>query len=77
MSKVKRQHYVPQFLLKKFADEHGRLNVYVRGKGSVFQARPDGMAFQRYYNAVKNHSGELDTQTIEKELSQIEVISPT
>ncbi|MCH2249580.1 MAG: DUF4238 domain-containing protein [Cognatishimia sp.] len=72
MSKVKRQHYVPQFLLNKFADEQGKLSVYLRGKGLSRQARPDGMAFQRYYNAAKNDAGEIDTQTIEKELSQIE-----
>lgn len=72
MSKVKRQHYVPQFLLKNFADEHGKLSIYLRGKGLARQAQPDGMAFQRYYNAAKNESGEIDTQTVEKELSQIE-----
>ncbi|MEP0942232.1 MAG: DUF4238 domain-containing protein [Rhizobiaceae bacterium] len=72
MSKVKRQHYVPQFLLKRFADDGGRLSVYVRSKGLTFRSRPDGMAFQRYYNAAKKDSGELDTQTVEKELSRIE-----
>ena len=72
MSKVKRQHYVPQFLLKEFADDGGKLSVFVRGKGIAFQARPDGMAFQRYYYAAKNDSGKIDSQTVEKELSQIE-----
>ena len=72
VSKVKRQHYVPQFLLKNFVDEQGKLSVYLRGEGLARQARPDGMAFHRYYNAAKNETGEIDTPTVEKELSQIE-----
>lgn len=72
LSKVKRQHYVPQFLLRGFADDDQKLSVFVRSKGLSFRASPKDVACQRYYNAVKLESGEIDTQTIEKELSQIE-----
>lgn len=72
LSKVKRQHYVPQFLLRGFADEDEKLSVFVRSKGLSFRASPKDVACQRYYNAAKLESGEIDTQTIEKELSQIE-----
>jgi len=72
LSAVKRQHYVPQFLLREFLNGDGKLSVYVRGKGHSFRAAPENVACQRYYNAAKLDSGEIDTQTIEKELSQIE-----
>ena len=69
---MKRQHYVPQFLLRAFSDDAEKLSVFVRGKGLAFRASPKDVACQRYYNAAKLDSGEIDTQTIEKELSQIE-----
>jgi len=69
---VKRQHYVPQFLLRGFAGSDEKLSVFVRSKGLSFRASPKDVACQRYYNAAKLDSGEIDTQTIEKELSQIE-----
>ncbi|WP_190238248.1 DUF4238 domain-containing protein [Cereibacter johrii] len=72
LSEVKRQHYVPQFLLKRFADNDGKLSVFVRTRGLSHRASPKDVACQRYYNAAKLESGEIDTQTIEKELSLIE-----
>lgn len=48
------------------------LSVFARGKGHVFRSAPDGVAVQRYYNAAKLESGEIDTQSIEKKLSTIE-----
>lgn len=72
LSKVKRQHYVPQFLLRRFVDNDEKLSVFVRTQGLSHRASPKDVACQRYYNAAKLDSGEIDTQTIEKELSQIE-----
>ena len=72
MSKVRRQHYVPQFLLRGFSGENNKLSVFTRGKGFSFRATPKDVACQRYYNAAKSETGDIDTQTIEKELSQIE-----
>jgi hypothetical protein len=72
LCKVKRQHYVPQFLLRKFAGDNEKLSVFTRSLGLSFQASPKDVACQRYYNAAKLESGEVDTQAIEKELSRIE-----
>ena len=72
MSKVKRQHYVPRFLLAGFAGEDGKLSVFGRGRGFWFRAEPEKVAFQRYYHAERTEAGEIDTQRIENELSQIE-----
>ena len=72
MSKVKRQHYVPQFLLRKFANDDEKLSVFTRNERLSFRASPKDVACQRYYNAAKLESGEIDTQTVEKELSRIE-----
>ncbi|WP_243651996.1 DUF4238 domain-containing protein [Primorskyibacter sedentarius] len=73
---MKRQHYVLQFLLRAFSDDTEKLSVFVRGKGLSFRASPKDVACQRYYNAAKLDSGEVDTQTIEKELSQVEGAGP-
>ena len=44
----------------------------MRGKDQSFRAAPKDVACQRYYHAAKLDNGDIDTQTIEKELSQIE-----
>jgi hypothetical protein len=72
MSKVKRQHYVPRFLLAGFAGEDGKLSVFGRERGCWFRAEPENVAVQRYYHAERTEAGEIDTQRIENELSQIE-----
>lgn len=72
MNDVKRQHYVPRFLLKRFSGTDEMLSVFARGQGHVFRSAPDGVAVQRYYNAAKLESGEVDTQTVEKKLGTIE-----
>lgn len=72
MSTVKRQHYVPQFLLRGFTDDNDSLTVYQRGKGLLTRNSTDNVALQRYYYATTNKAGEIDTQTVESRLSQIE-----
>lgn len=66
MSKVKRQHYVPRFLLENFADEKGMLSVFGRGRGLRFRANPEGVANQKYYYAQRTNGGETDTQRLRK-----------
>ncbi|WEZ83430.1 DUF4238 domain-containing protein [Rhizobium sp. 32-5/1] len=72
MNDVKRQHYVPRFLLRRFSGTDEMLSVFARRQGHVFRSAPEGVAVQRYYNAAKLVSGEIDTQTIEKKLGTIE-----
>lgn len=72
MSTVKRQHYVPRFLLNNFTDQDGKIYVFTRQKDSPFRTDPSNVACQKYYNAIKIDRENIDTQTIEKELSQIE-----
>jgi len=72
LSKVKRQHYVPQFLLKKFSNQDEKIHVFERNKGFSHIASSQNVACQRYYNAETLESGDIDTQSIEKRLSEIE-----
>ena len=51
MSKsVKNQHYIPQFYLRRFADENGRFCVYdVKNKNLLTRQHPRNFASARYF----------------------------
>ena len=50
MAENQRQHYVPQFYLKHFCNEDGKLWVYPKSKaGEPFSASPSNVAHERFY----------------------------
>ncbi len=48
------------------------MDVIERATGRAWRSAPEGVACERYYNAVRTEQGELDTQAIEKRLGEIE-----
>ncbi|MQX94742.1 DUF4238 domain-containing protein [Sinorhizobium medicae] len=72
MTKVIQQHYVPQMILRRFTGGDGMMDVIERATGRAWRSAPEGVACERYYNAVRTEQGELDTQAIEKRLGEIE-----
>lgn len=56
MSKVKKEHYVPQFYLKKFSkNSDGRIDVYDKETDKeLTNQRTDNFACERYYYDVNN-----------------------
>lgn len=45
---TKRQHYVPQFYLKRFADDKGFLHIYDIAKDKIFKTAPKDFAFEDF-----------------------------
>jgi len=74
MPKVKRQHYVPQFYLKKFAQEDGKLWIFDKSTKESFKSNVKNVACETgFYDIPKNiASKDVDTQIVEKMLSNIE-----
>jgi hypothetical protein len=73
MGEPKLHHYVPQFYLRRFADESGRLWVWDRGRDRAFPGRPRSVAAEKGFY----HLGELaerghDPLTMEKQFSHLE-----
>src|SRR5438105_3087424 len=80
MGKTKRQHYVPQFYLRRFSQDGKRIHVYDKILRKTF---PDGIrnvAQESYFNDVlkevilpdEKTVSECDLQIIEHALSRIE-----
>lgn len=72
MSEVIQQHYVPQMILRRFAGEDGMLDVVERTTGKSWRCGPGRVACERHYNAVRDLDGQLDTQSVEKRLADVE-----
>lgn len=81
MSKVKKQHYVPQFYLKGFANSKGRLFALKcntnKTIGEIFETKPYGVCAENYLYEVQGPSVSdgrryVEEGAVEKGLSHIE-----
>lgn len=73
MAQIKKQHYVPRFYLKSFANERSQIYVYDKPLSKSFSAHVDDVASTKYFYDIK----ELDDlvgipQTLEKFFHPIE-----
>lgn len=71
MGKPKRHHYVPQFYLKKFADDQDRLWVYDRVNKQYRHQNVEQVASINHYYRIEKKDGTLSLE-IEEHLSEIE-----
>lgn len=73
MTEPKLHHYVPQFHLRRFADEKGRLWAWDRHADRVFQTSPGGIAAEtQFYRLTQYEADGHDLLTLEKQLSDME-----
>ncbi|NUQ78410.1 MAG: DUF4238 domain-containing protein [Polyangiaceae bacterium] len=73
MSEPKLHHYVPQFYLKRFADERGRVWVWDKLTRKVYRAAPSGISAQTHFYRVPEFIGtDVDPLFLEKDLSALE-----
>jgi hypothetical protein len=72
----KRHHYLPEFYLRGFADPASSyLLMYQKNCESVKPISPHNAAVITFYYSFKNEIGELDHDTIENMMADIEGIS--
>jgi len=73
MTGPKLHHYVPQFHLRRFVNDSGRLWVWDREDDRVFTARPNSMAAEtNFYFLDELAEQGHDPLTMEKQLSNLE-----
>ena len=74
----KKQHYVPQYYLRRFADDGDSLWVYNRRAGKTYKSRSEDVCERNYHYEMEArcqrswHGRHLLPGKIEKKLSQIE-----
>lgn len=73
MSEPKLHHYVPQFHLRRFADERGQLWAWDKQSDRIFRTSPGGIAAEtQFYRLTQYEPEGHDPLTLEKQLSQME-----
>lgn len=62
MNKSKRHHYIPQFFIKGFTGEDGKLSVFDKTKGTIDKIRksPKQIFFERNRNSFNINGNETD-----------------
>lgn len=72
MPEPRKHHFVPQFLLRGFGDEAGRLVVHrVHGNGS-YTATVRDIGHQNDGHALRRRDGTLDRTSLEQSMGQVE-----
>ncbi len=73
MNSPKLHHYVPQFYLRRFVDDSGRLWVWDRDNDRTFAVKPDNVAAEHSFY-LSDELAELgeDALAMEKQFSEIE-----
>src|SRR4051812_21414609 len=64
------QHYVPQFLLRNFANPRGQLAVFDKANGRSFSTSPKGVAAEAWFYDFIDGKG--DPQSLEQALGRLE-----
>jgi hypothetical protein len=74
MGRKRRHHYVPRFYLEGFCDSSNApfIWIYEKGNQEIRKQRADNIAFERDYYSFRHPSGEMDTETIENGLANLE-----
>lgn len=69
MSKPKRHHFIPQFLLRNYVNERGSLWVFRKGGPDVFEVTPNNIALEKHYNST-HENGRRDS-ALETRLAEV------
>jgi len=74
MPKAKKQHYVPQFYLKRFTQDGKQLFVFDKFARTTFKSNISNVASERYFYDIPHGiaAEDVDPQSVEKVLSNIE-----
>lgn len=73
MTDPKLHHYVPQFHLRRFADESGRLWAWDKRTDRIFRTSPTGIAAEtQFYRLTQYEADGHDPLVMEKQLAEME-----
>lgn len=73
LGKPKLHHYVPQFHLRRFTDERGRLWAWDKSNDRTFATSPGSIAAEtQFYRLTQYEADGHDPLTLEKQLSHME-----
>lgn len=72
MSKPKKHHYVPQFVLRHFADERGRLTILRTDRETSFPANVRDIGHTNLGHSIYRRNREPDHVSLEVAMSEIE-----
>jgi hypothetical protein len=74
MGRKRRHHYVPRFYLEGFSDPNNFPSIWIYEKGNpeIRRQRAENIAFERDYYSFHLPSGEIDSETIENALAELE-----
>lgn len=73
MSSPKLHHYVPQFHLRRFANDEGRLWAWDKQTDRIFRTSPGGIAAEKqFYRLTQYEADGHDPLIMEKQLSEME-----
>lgn len=73
MTTPKLHHYVPQFHLRRFTDERGRLWAWDKQLDRIFRTSPGGIAAEtQFYRLTQYEADGHDPLTMERQLSEME-----
>jgi len=73
VSDPKLHHYVPQFHLRRFTDEQGRLWVWDKNSDRIFPTSAGGVAAEKqFYRLTQYEADGHDPLTMERQLSEME-----
>jgi len=69
MSKRKRHHFIPQFLLRNYINERGKLWVFRKDGTDVIEVAPNNIALEKHYNST--HENGRRNSALEVRLSEV------
>jgi len=70
---TRKQHIIPRFYLKRFADNNGNLQILDIQRGKIIKPRPySGVCYGDFFYAIETGKEDEISQLIEKLLSKIE-----
>ena len=75
VSQPRRHHLLPQFYMRAFADDTGRVRVVERGTGREYTTGPANVFVERDYYTVSSVNAEDDHSLIEGLYSQVETVA--
>ena len=68
----RRNHYIAEFIVRNFADTSGRLHVFDKERGKLYQPKPKKAFVEKRRNVRYSDGGEQNDFEVEEELSKIE-----